>query len=83
MNAKFPHIVLKYRVVLIPLLLIFTAYMGYQARDIGLSFNFNTAVPSTDENYQYFEKFKERFGEDGNILVLGVEDSALYELNGF
>lgn len=57
--------------------------MGYQARDVKLAFNFNTAVPSTDENYRYFQNFKEKFGEDGNILVLGAKDSALYELENF
>ncbi len=57
--------------------------MGYQARDVKMAFNFNTAVPSTDENYRYFQNFKEKFGEDGNILVLGAKDSALYELDNF
>ena len=57
--------------------------MAYQARDVKMAFNFNTAVPSTDKNYQYFQDFKARFGEDGNILVLGVKDSALYEFENF
>lgn len=57
--------------------------MAYQARDVKMAFNFNTAVPSTDENYKYFQSFKEKFGEDGNILVLGTKDSSLYELENF
>jgi len=83
MWSKFPHIVLKYRLILILLLLAFTAFMGYQARDVKLAFNFNTAVPETDENYQYFQSFKEKFGEDGNVLVIGAKDSSLYELEHF
>ena len=57
--------------------------MAYQARDVKMAFNFNTAVPSTDKNYQYFQDFKAKFGEDGNILVLGVQDSSLYQLENF
>ncbi|MFT6054286.1 MAG: putative RND superfamily exporter protein, partial [Roseivirga sp.] len=57
--------------------------MGYMARDVKLAFNFNTAVPETDENYKYFLEFKKNFGEDGNILVLGVKDSSLYDLEKF
>jgi predicted RND superfamily exporter protein len=83
MWSKFPHIVLKYRLILILLLLAFTAFMGFQARDVKLAFNFNTAVPETDENYQYFQSFKEKFGEDGNVLVIGAKDSSLYDLENF
>ena len=83
MWTKIPHIVLKYRLILIALLLAFTGFMAYKARDVKMAFNFNTAVPETDENYKYFQQFKEKFGEDGNILVLGVKDSAVYELETF
>lgn len=83
MWSKLPHIVLKYRLILIISLAVVTAVMAYMARDVQMAFNFNTAVPSTDENYIYFQKFKERFGEDGNILVVGTKDSALYELDNF
>lgn len=83
MWSKLPHIVLKYRLILIVSLAVITAIMAYMARDVQMAFNFNTAVPSTDENYIYFQKFKERFGEDGNILVVGTKDSSLYELANF
>ena len=83
MWSKLPHIVLKYRLALMILLLLFTVFMGYMARDVKMAFNFNTAVPETDENYKYFQDFKKNFGEDGNILVLGVKDSSLYELDNF
>ncbi|MFT6215861.1 MAG: putative RND superfamily exporter protein, partial [Roseivirga sp.] len=83
MWSKIPHIVLKYRLPLMIFLLIFTVFMGYMARDVKLAFNFNTAVPETDENYKYFLEFKKNFGEDGNILVLGVKDSSLYDLEKF
>lgn len=83
MWSKLPHIVLKYRLILIISLVAVTAFMGFMARDVQLAFNFNTAVPTTDENYIYFQEFKESFGEDGNILVIGVKDSALYELENF
>lgn len=83
MWSKIPHIVLKHRLPLMIFLLIFTVFMGYMARDVKMAFNFNTAVPETDENYKYFLEFKKNFGEDGNILVLGVKDSSLYQLDNF
>ncbi|GHE54323.1 MULTISPECIES: MMPL family transporter [Roseivirga] len=83
MWSKLPHIVLKYRFILIVALALVTAFMGFMARDVQMAFNFNTAVPSTDENYRYFQEFKEKFGEDGNILVVGAKDSAIYALENF
>ena len=83
MWSKLPHIILKYRLLLMAFLLIFTVFMGYQARDVKMAYNFNTAVPHTDPIYQDFLDFKEKFGEDGNILVLGVKDSGLYKLRNF
>ncbi len=65
------------------ILLLFTAFMGYQARDIKMAYNFNTAVPVTDPLYKEFQDFKSKFGEDGNILVLGVKDSSLYQIENF
>lgn len=83
MWSKLPHIVLKYRLILIISIFLFTAFMGYQARNVKMAFNFNTAVPSTDESYRYFQNFKEKFGEDGNILVVGAKDSSLFQLENF
>ncbi len=83
MWSKLPHIVLKYRFILIVSLALITGFMAFMARDVQMAFNFNTAVPTTDENYLYFQQFKEKFGEDGNILVVGVKDSAIYELENF
>ena len=83
MWSKLPHIILKYRLLLMALLLIFTVFMGYQARDVKMAYNFNTAVPHSDPIYQDFLDFKEKFGEDGNILVLGVKDNSLYKLENF
>ncbi|OEK02603.1 hypothetical protein BFP97_14200 [Roseivirga sp. 4D4] len=83
MWSKLPHIVLKYRLILIISIFLFTAFMGYQARNVKMAFNFNTAVPSTDESYRYFQNFKEKFGEDGNILVVGAKDSTLFQLENF
>ena len=38
--------------------------MAWRAQDVKLAFNFNTAVPETDENFLYYQSFKEKFGED-------------------
>jgi len=31
----------------------------------------------------YYDQFKEQFGEDANLLVIGVQDSSLYQVDNF
>lgn len=78
--AKF---ILKNRLFLIIVLALFTAFMGYKAQEIEMTYDFAKVVPTTDPEMIYFEKFKGLFGEDGNMVVLGVQDSSLYTPTNF
>lgn len=80
---KLAHIILKHRILLIVLLVLMTAFMGYHAKSIKYSFSLAEIVPPTDPEMAYFKEFKETFGEDGNIMALGVKDSAIYQLERF
>ncbi len=77
------HIILRFRIPLIILLIGITAFMGYQAKYIQWSFDLANIVPSTDPEMIYFQDFKKNFGEDGNILALGLKDSAVYQTDNF
>ncbi len=57
--------------------------MGYQSKNLKWSYDLANIVPDKDADLVYFKKFKETFGEDGNILVLGLLDSSVYEVNNF
>ncbi len=60
-----------------------TAFMAFQIPKLTLSYDYVAAVPPSDSSMQYYEGFKEQFGEDANLLVVGVQDSALYEVSTF
>ena len=72
------HTVIKYRIYFILVLVAVTIFMGSKLPQVRLSNEFGGIVPGYDEDAQSFEVFKQNFGEDGNILALGVSDSALY-----
>jgi uncharacterized protein len=78
--AKF---ILKFRLALIILIGIITLFMGYKAKNIEMTYDFAKVVPSTDPEMIYFEHFRSMFGEDGNIVVLGIKDSSLYSIENF
>ncbi|MGK7395206.1 MAG: efflux RND transporter permease subunit [Candidatus Cyclobacteriaceae bacterium M3_2C_046] len=52
--------------------------MAYHAKDVELSYDFSKVVPPDDPEMIEFQQFKQLFGEDGNIIVLGIKDSSIY-----
>ncbi|MBK8499942.1 MAG: MMPL family transporter [Flavobacteriales bacterium] len=60
-----------------------TLFLGYEAKNVKVSYKFGGLLPKNDSAYVQYEELLAKFSEDGNIIVLGVEDKALYELENF
>ncbi len=75
--------ILKFRVSLLILLLIATAVMGYYASKVELSYEFGKAIPTNNPKYQDYLAFKQKFGDEGNLLVIGVQTGKFYDLKNF
>jgi uncharacterized protein len=78
--AKF---VIKNRFICLVFLLLTTIVMGYYASKVKLSYEFSKAVPSDNAKYIEYQNFKKQFGDDGNMLVVGITSKKLFELNTF
>jgi uncharacterized protein len=72
--------ILSNRRLLLLLIGLGTAFMGYQASRVQLSYEFAKILPTTDPNYQVYEAFKSRFGEDGTVMVVGIDTDSMYHL---
>lgn len=83
MWIKIAHTIIKYRLWLMIILALITAFMGYKARELKLSYDYVETVPSSDEDLIYYKQFKKQFGEDANLLAIGVGDSAFYQTENF
>ena len=83
MWSKVAHFIIKFRLPLIILIGFITALMGYYATKVEMSYDFVRSVPPNDPDMVYLNKFKEQFGEDGNIVAVGIKDSALYDIKNF
>ena len=75
--------VLKYRLALLILLIAATAFMAWQASKVELSYEFSRAIPIDNPKYQEYQSFKKKFGEDGNLLVIGVQTDKLFTASVF
>lgn len=75
--------VLKNRLVLLILLLLTTIVMGYFASKVKLSYEFAKAIPTDNAKYLEYKAFKAKFGDDGNLLVAGIQTDKLFQLDYF
>lgn len=57
--------------------------MGYKTGQVRLSFAGTKALPTTDTAFTRYNKFKKNFGEDGSVMVLGVQSPKIWKLNTF
>lgn len=71
--------IIKYRVILLVLLLADTGIMGYFASQVKLSYEFTSAVPTDNEKYIEYQAFRKQFGEDGNLMVVGVQSNDFFK----
>lgn len=83
MWTKLSHNIIKYRLLLVSVLVAITAFMGYHARNAEMSYDFAKTVPSDDSDMVVFQQFKDQFGEDGNLVALGIKDSSVYTPENF
>lgn len=75
--------VINNRIILLLFLLVSTAVMGYFASQVKLSYEFSKAIPTDNPHYKDYVAFKKTFGDDGNLLVVGIENKNLFELKSF
>ncbi|CAM4309910.1 patched family protein [Cytophagaceae bacterium 50C-KIRBA] len=70
--------ILKHKIVILFVLTLLTAGLIYKASQIQLSYELAKILPKTDERFQLYEGFKKKYGEDGNVMVIGLENPQLF-----
>jgi predicted RND superfamily exporter protein len=83
MWQRLGKLVLKFRGPLLILLLLITVVMGFYASKVKLSYEFSKAIPTDNAKYIEYKAFKARFGDDGNLLVAGIQTDSLFTLSFF
>ncbi len=75
--------ILKYKIILLVLLLAGTVWMSFLASRVQMSYDFGKAIPADNAKYKEYLAFKEKFGDDGNTMVLGINTDSLYTMHVF
>ena len=83
MWTKIAVLILKYKHFVLLLLLSITLFFGFQARKAELSYDYISAVPKDDKDFVFFQQFRKTFGDDGNVLAIGLKDDKIKEVKNF
>src|SRR6476620_12171797 len=67
------RLILRYGYLWLIILLGITAFLGWQASKVKLSYEFSRAIPTDNPKYIAYQEFRKKFGEDGNLLVIGIQ----------
>lgn len=77
------RLVLRFRSFWLIALLAVTGFMAYRASRVKLSYDFNSAIPTDNPKYKAYQEFRKTFGDDGNVMVIGVQTDKLFQLDVF
>lgn len=81
MWTKIAGIILRNRIAFIIGVLLGTLFMGFQMKNVQMSYESADLLPKTDSAYIDYTRFREAFGQEGNIMVFAIQDSNFYELD--
>jgi len=81
MWTKIAGIILRNRLAFIIGVLLCTVFMGFQMTKVQMSYESADLLPKTDSAYIEYSRFRETFGQEGNIMVFAIQDSNFYELD--
>lgn len=70
--------ILRNKIAFLAGIILITGFMIYETCQIKLSYDFARVLPSDDPSYVEYMNFKQKFGEDGNVMVIGFSSSNLF-----
>jgi predicted RND superfamily exporter protein len=80
MLEAFTRVLLRYRIVFLVVLIVDTALMLWLATYVKLSYEGAKILPATDSAYIDYTSFKKKFGEDGTVMVIGLQNKDIFSL---
>jgi predicted RND superfamily exporter protein len=75
--------ILRYRIAILIVVAIATVFMAFMASKVDMEYRPANLLPQDDSTNINYNKFKELFAEDGNLIVMVIQGKELYELKNF
>ncbi len=83
MWLTFGRFIIRNRFWLLVAIGVLTIISAYETTKVQLTYDFAKVIPNDDPDFIEYTNFKQMFGEDGNVLVVGVQNKKLFEKDFF
>lgn len=70
--------ILRNRILILVLIAACTVFLGLQWKNMKFSFTEANLLPDDDPINLQYQEFLDKFGEEGNVIVLAIQDSSLF-----
>lgn len=83
MWTKLAGLILRYRINILTVITLITGFFAYKAFDVQMAYKYAQMLPETDSAFVQHNYFKQIFGEEANVFVIGVKDTAFFKKQQF
>ena len=80
---KFARLILRNRILFLILILVNTIFLSTQWKNIRFSYSEANLMPKDHPFNVAYDNFVDVFGEEGNLLIIAVNDSLLFDKKNF
>ncbi|MDQ6471458.1 MMPL family transporter [Flavobacterium sp. LHD-80] len=75
---KLARIILKNRITILVLVAALTIFLGYQWKNLSMTYTEANLLPKNHIANKDYQKFLDKFGEEGNLVVIGFQDPKFF-----
>jgi len=80
---KVSSFILRYRIGILAVVVALSVFMAFQALKVEMSYEYAPLLPKKDSASYDYQNFLKMFGEEGNLIVIGISDSNFFQLDHF
>ena len=77
------RLILRNRIIILLLIVATTVFFSTQWKNMRFSYTEANLLPDDHEDNVAYNEFLDKFGEEGNVVLLGVKDSTLFQPENF
>src|SRR6056297_872231 len=77
------RLILRNRILILLLIIATTVFLSTQWKNMRFSYTEANLLPDDHEDNIAYNEFLDKFGEEGNVVLLGVKDSTLFQPENF
>jgi predicted RND superfamily exporter protein len=77
------RIILRNRIFILSIILLFTVFMAMQWKNMRFSHTEANLLPDDHEVNQEYNAFLDKFGDEGNLIIIGVKDTTFFRSKAF